>query len=349
MSEQIDFRSDFVARPTDQMVEAMVNAAKLPSGFGLRENQMVSELEFLAAKMMGKQDALFVPTCMMANQIAISLRCASGDRFLTEKNAHVMTSEMNAASLLTGAIAIEIPAKNGSLKVECVEINCAAPKKIGEQPKLIVIENSHVRSGGRVLPLEYMQAISKLSQKYNVPIHLDGARIFNAANAIGCTVPEITCCAETVAFNLNKGLGAPLGAILAGPKTLIERAVELRQLLGGGWRPAGIPAAAGIIALKTMTERLDIDRHNAMKLASGISNMDGIQVSLKNTETNIVLARPITMTSSTLVHRLAQKGILVLSIGKQVRWVTHHEIDELAINSALSQLQQILQGDKSDL
>lgn len=344
MSEIIDFRSDFVSRPTDEMIEAMINAAKLPSGFGLRENQVVSELEALAAKIMGKQDALFVPTCMMANQIAISLRCASGDKFITEENAHVMTSEMNAASLLTGAIAIEIPAKNGSFELEAIEKKCASSEKINEKPKLIVIENSHVRSGGRVVSLEHMQLIAALGKKYDVPIHIDGARIFNAATAIGCPVAKLTCCAETVAFNLNKGLAAPLGAILAGPKALIKRAVELRQLLGGGWRPAAIPAAAGIIALKTMTDRLGRDSHNAKKLAAGISSIDGIQVSLENTETNIVLARPTTMTSRTLAHSLGQKDILVLSIGKQVRWVTHYEINELEIDIALSQLKEILQG-----
>ena len=203
------------------MIEAMMNAAKLPSGFGLRENQVVSELEALAARMMGKQDALFVPTCMMANQIAISLRCNSGDKFITEENAHVITSEMNASSLLTGAVAIEVSAKNGSLELEAIENKCASSEKINEKPKLIVIENSHVRSGGRVVSLEHMQSIAALGKKYDVPIHLDGARIFNAAAAIGCPVTKLTCCAETVALYLNKGLAAPLGAILAGPKTLI--------------------------------------------------------------------------------------------------------------------------------
>ena len=344
LSEIIDFRSDFVSRPTDQMIEAMMNAAKLPSGFGLRENQVVSDLEALAAKMMGKQDALFVPTCMMANQIAISLRCASGDKFITEENAHVITSEMNAASLLTGAVAIEVSAKNGSLDLEAIENKCALSKKINEKPKLIIIENSHVKSGGRVVSLEHMQSIAALGRKYNVPIHLDGARVFNAAAAIGCPVTKLTRCSETVAFNLNKGLAAPLGAILAGPKTLIKRAVGLRQLFGGGWRPAAIPAAAGIVALKTMPDRLGIDSHIAKKLATGIFNLGGIEVSLENTETNIVLARPMTMTSEKLAQRLAQQDVLVLAIGNQVRWVTHYEINEPEIRTALCQLKEILQG-----
>ena len=189
-----------------------------------------------------------------------------------------------------------------------------------------------------------MQSIAALGKKYDVPIHLDGARIFNAAAAIGCPVTKLTCYAETVAFNLNKGLAAPLGAILAGPKTLIKRAVELRQLFGGGWRPAAIPAAAGIVALKTMTDRLGRDSHNAKKLAAGIFNIDGIQASLGNTETNIVLARPMTMTSAKLTHRLAQKDILVLSIGNQVWWVIHYDINEPEINIALCQLKEILQG-----
>ena len=344
MSDAIDFRSDFVARPTEEMIEAMVNAAKLPSGFGLRENRIVSELELLAAKIVDKEDALFVPTCMMANQIAIALRCAAGDRFITEKSAHVITSEMDAAHMLTGAVSVEVPAVNGSLELDAVDENCASLSKIEKKPKLIVIENSHVRSGGRVVSLEHMESLFELSQKYDVSIHLDGARVFNAADAIGCTVSEIASFSDTVAFNLNKGLGAPLGAILAGPRPLIERAVKVRQLLGGGWRPAGIPAAAGIIALKTMTERLAVDRQHAKKLAMGISRINGIEVSVKNTETNIVLSRPLKITPSDLVDRLSKREVLVLAMDQQVRWVTHYEITESAINTALGELQEILRG-----
>tara|TARA_Y100000588_G_scaffold164902_1_gene178977 strand:+ start:1160 stop:2149 length:990 start_codon:yes stop_codon:yes gene_type:complete len=328
------------------MVEAMFNAASRPSGFGLRENTLVAELEELAAQKTGKEDSLFVPTCMMANQIAIALRCNSGEIFVTERESHVMTSEMNAATRLTGAVPMEISAKNGVFELDELRQRLISLGQSKNSLKMILIENSHVRSGGRVIPVEHMKILGELAQQHGVPIHLDGARVFNAASSIGCEVTEITCLAETVAFNLNKGLGAPLGAILAGPRSLIEQAVELRQLFGGGWRPAGIPAAAGIVALNTMVVRLDADKKNAQRLAMGISKLEGIVANKDNTETNIVLARPIIMSPEKLTDLLANQGIFVLPFGRNVRFVTHHEIDTDAVDRTLSLLQNILHGGK---
>lgn len=340
----IDLRSDFIARPTPDMVEAMARAALLPCGFGPREDETVSRLEALAAATLGKEDALFVPTCMMANQIAIHLRCRPGDVFVTEGDAHVVTSESAAASALSGAMPRIIPAVNGALELPALAAALDAGDAQRARPALVVLENTHVRSGGRCVSLGHMHSVGDLAAAKNVPVHLDGARIFNAAAALGCPARDLAAYAETVSFNLNKGLGAPLGAILAGPAGLIAEAVRVRQMFGGGWRPAGIPAAAGIIALETMIDRLADDHANARRLAEELAAMAGIDSDPAATETNIVLARPTTMTPETLTAGLARLEVLVLPFAGGVRLVTHHEITTDAVDTALAAIRTVLAG-----
>jgi threonine aldolase len=332
----IDLRSDFLARPTAAMVEAMVRAASLPGGFGPREDATVLALEARAAELLGKQDALFVPTCMMANQIAIHLRCRPGEIFVTEADAHVVTSESAAASALSGAMPKLVAALSDALGQADAQ---------RARPALVLQENTHVRSGGRVLPLAHMGAIAEITRARGVVLHLDGARIFNAATALGCTAQDIAAHADTVSFNLNKGLGAPIGAILAGPADLIEEAVRVRQMFGGGWRPAGIPAAAGLVGLETMIGRLGEDHAHAQQLAVGLAAIDGIEVDLIGTETNIVLAKPLTMTPEALATALAKNRVLVLPFGVYVRLVTHHEISENSVQATLEAVQAVLLGE----
>lgn len=340
----IDLRSDFIARPTPDMVEAMARAALLPCGFGPREDETVSRLEALAAATLGKEDALFVPTCMMANQIAIHLRCRPGDVFVNEGDAHVVTSEAAAASALSGAMPRIIPAVNGALELPALAAALDAGDAQRARPALVVLENTHVRSGGRCVSLGHMHSVGDLAAAKNVPVHLDGARIFNAAAALGCPARDLAAYAETVSFNLNKGLGAPLGAILAGPAGLIAEAVRVRQMFGGGWRPAGIPAAAGIIALETMIDRLVDDHANARRLAGELAAMAGIDADPAATETNIVLARPTTMTPDALTAGLARLEVLVLPFAGGVRLVTHHEITTDAVDTALAAFRTVLAG-----
>ena len=340
----IDLRSDFIARPTPDMVEAMARAALLPCGFGPREDETVSRLEALAAATLGKEDALLVPTCMMANQIAIHLRCRPGDAFVTEGDAHVVTSESAAAAALSGAMPRIIPAVNGALELSALAAALDAGDAQRARPALVVLENTHVRSGGRCVSLGHMHSVGDLAAAKNVPVHLDGARIFNAAAALGCPARDLAAYAETVSFNLNKGLGAPLGAILAGPAGLIAEAVRVRQMFGGGWRPAGIPAAAGIIALETMIDRLADDHANARRLAGELAAMAGIDADPAATETNIVLARPTTMTPDALTAGLARLEVLVLPFAGGVRLVTHHEITTDAVDTALAAFRTVLAG-----
>jgi len=341
----IDLRSDFLARPTAAMVEAMVRAASLPGGFGPREDATVLALEARAAELLGKQDALFVPTCMMANQIAIHLRCRPGEIFVTEADAHVVTSESAAASALSGAMPKLVAAVNGALDPTALSDALGQADAQRARPALVLQENTHVRSGGRVLPLAHMGAIAEITRARGVVLHLDGARIFNAATALGCTAQDIAAHADTVSFNLNKGLGAPIGAILAGPADLIEEAVRVRQMFGGGWRPAGIPAAAGLVGLETMIGRLGEDHAHAQQLAVGLAAIDGIEVDLIGTETNIVLAKPLTMTPEALATGLAKHRVLVLPFGAYVRLVTHHEISENSVQATLEAVQAVLLGE----
>lgn len=332
---KIDLRSDFIARPTKAMVEAMVQAAEMPSGFGLREDPTVARLEALAAEILGKEDALFVPTCTMANQIAIHVCCRPGDVFLTEAEAHVITSEAAAASALSGAMPRCVAAVHGALDLD----ELAAALKPGDAQRakvaLVLQENTHVRSGGRVVAFKHMEAIAEMARAQGVPVHLDGARIFNAATALGRPAYDLAQLAETVSFNLNKGLCAPLGAILAGTSNFVNEALRVRQMFGGGWRPAGIPAAAGIVALQSMITRLGDDHRRARRLAEELATVDGIIVDPASTVSNIVLVRPTAIDPETLSAALEKRGVLVLPFGPSVRLVTHREIDDNAVEETL--------------
>ncbi|MDP6568093.1 MAG: GntG family PLP-dependent aldolase [Alphaproteobacteria bacterium] len=341
----IDLRSDFVARPTPEMVAAMARAAELPGGFGPREDATVARLERLAADTLGLADALFCPTCTMANQIAIHLRCRPGEAFVTEAEAHVVTSESAAPAALSGAMPKLVPAKGGALAIAAVEAALTGADAQRARVGLVVMENTHVRSGGTVLGLEHMAAIAELARVAGVPVHLDGARLFNAACALGVAAAELAACADSVACNLNKGLGAPLGAILAGPADFIAEAVRIRQMFGGGWRPAGIPAAAGIVALESMVDRLADDHARARALADGLAALDGIDIDPETVESNIVLARPRGLTPDALAEALAGEGILALPFGPFLRLVSHHEIDDDAVEETLAAFRAVLSGE----
>lgn len=340
----VDLRSDLVARPTQAMVDAMLRAAKQPCGFGLREDTIVSDLENRAAEVIGKEDALFVPTCTMANQIALHIHCRPGELFVTEANAHVVTSESAATAALTGAMPKMIPAQGGTLDLDALRDSLRHSDAQRPRPAAVVQENTHVRSGGRVVPSAHMTAVYDVASSQEVPVHLDGARIFNAAVALGISARDIAKTCDTLSFNLNKGLGAPVGAILAGTRGVIAEAVRIRQMFGGGWRPVGIVAAAGIVALDTMIERLHIDHTHAQQLADGLSSFSGLRIDKSQVKSNIVLVHPDTMDPETLAAALAHEGVLVLPFRDDVRLVTHHEITESAVEITLSAFHSVLSG-----
>ncbi len=335
----IDLRSDFVSRPTEAMIKAMVAAAEERPGFGVRDDPVVSRLERLAAEILDKEDALFCPTCMMANQIAIHIHCRPGEVFVTEPSAHVITSEAAAAAALSGVMPRFVGAVAGSLAVAELEREVSPGDVQRPRTAMILLENTHVRSGGTVVALQAMQEIHAVAERHGVPVHLDGARLFNAAVALAEPARVLARTADTVAFNLNKGLGAPLGAILAGPRQVIAEAARIRQMFGGGWRPATIPAAAGIVALQQMVGRLSEDHANARRLAEGLQALDGIAVKTKSVETNIVLVDidRDDLDAEALAATLAERDVLALPFGpSRLRCVTHHEITARDVERTIS-------------
>ncbi|MBM3489824.1 MAG: aminotransferase class I/II-fold pyridoxal phosphate-dependent enzyme [Alphaproteobacteria bacterium] len=346
MSQQaiVDFRSDFLARPTPAMVEAMVKAAVEPSGFGLREDKHQAALEARAAELLGKEDALFVPTCGMANQIAIHLFTGHGRAILCEERSHIITSEGGAPAALSGATLRTLPGRRGAMDLAALEQAALTP--VAESfPKtgMIVIENTHVRYGGTILPEAHCAAVADIARRAKLPVHLDGARIFNAAIASGRPATDFTRHAVTVAASLNKGLCAPIGAVLAGPKELIEEAVRVRQMFGGGFRPVGTIAAAALVALNTMIARLAEDHARAKRLADGLANQPGLSLDPAEVETNLVVPTLTQMTPEAFCERLAKEGILAMPFGpKVVRFAIHNDIDDQAIERAIAAVARVL-------
>jgi threonine aldolase len=328
-AEALDLRSDFVSRPTEQMIEAMTAAARRRGGFGLREDADVRALEALAARLTGKEDALFCASCGLANQIAIHLHCRPGGILLAEASAHVITSEAGGPAALSGVMCTGIPGRDGVPDADSLALALGASDAQRAPVDLLVIENTHVRVGGAVIDLATSQRMHDAAREHGVPVHLDGSRIFNAAAALGVGVGELCSTADTIAFSLNKGLAAPLGAILAGPRGLIEDAVRVRQMFGGGWRPAGIPAAAATVALNTMPARLAADHEVARAIGAAVSALDGVRLGQPRVWTNLVLVDLDERLGGAVAfcEALASHGVLALPFGRhRLRLAVYHEI-----------------------
>ena len=309
----IDMRSDFISRPTEEMIRAMAVEAAQPPSFGLREDPMQRRLEARAAEMLGKEDALFCPTCTSANQTAIRLFCQPGQTVVTRDDAHVATTEAPSAALTN----VKFRLVSG-VGAHMAPDDVAATIRPGDA--LLVLENTHVRSGGRVMPVAEMQALHKVAESNGLPVHLDGSRLFNAAASLGVPASALAAYADTVAVSLNKGLSAPMGAVLAGTCEAIERAVHIRTQFGAAWRPANIPAAAALVALNTMVERIKQDHLTAEALGLALGALEGVAVDLAQVETNIVLVRLSNAALSVPEFLLAleKQGVLGLAFGPDV-------------------------------
>jgi threonine aldolase len=290
----------------------------------------VSRLEALTADLLGKEDALFCPTCTLCNQIAVNAFCRPGDVVFVPHRAHVQISEGGAAAALSGAQAETVETDRGAMLPAALE-TALAHKAAAGRPRigLVLVENTHVHSGGCAVPEDTMRAVAELAAANGVPVHLDGSRLINAAAFLDVEVTDLTRHADTVALSLNKGLSAPVGAVLAGTADLIATAVDIRQRFGGGWRPAGIPAAAGIVALEQMTGCMAEDNANARSLARGLAGIEGVSVVNEPVETNILFIavhRP-GFDSEGFLERLAGKGVLLMSnVDGSMRAVLHKDI-----------------------
>ncbi len=335
----VDLRTDFISRPTAAMIDAMVRAAQTPPGFGLRDDPTVAALERRAADLLGKEDALFCPTCTAANQIAIAIQTNPGDRVVADATAHIITSEGGAPAALSGVMMQGLAGHRGEIPMDALTVALDGGDAVQGRTRLAVIENTHVRSGGTVLSLNYMRRVSKETAVRDIRLHLDGSRLFNAASALGVNATTLTALTDTVSLSLNKGLGAPLGAILAGSRTMIEKAVTIRHRWGGSWRPANIPAAAALVALDTMVERIGEDHPTARDLATRLSALDGLTIDLTHVQTNIVLVDLAASlgTADAFAARLSEHGVLALPFGAQrLRLVAWHEIGAAEIDRAVT-------------
>ena len=336
----IDLRSDTVTKPTAAMRQAMRNAEVGDDVYG--EDPTINKLEQVAANMVGKEAALFVPTGSMGNQIAIMTHCGRGEEAICDAQAHVFHYEMAAASVLAGVQLYPIPDLHKDVGVSLLCDSIRAPLSYLPQTRLICLENTLNRGGGSVMPLELMAAVYRLAQKNELSVHLDGARIFNAAIALQCEVAEIAGFADSVMFCLSKGLGAPVGSILAGNNEFILQARRYRKLLGGGMRQAGVLAAAGLIALADTTH-LANDHANARRLAKGLAKIPGLSVDIDNVVTNMVMAELTELPVQDFLTRIGAAGVAAGPMGRQsVRFVTHLDVTEADIDEALARISQAI-------
>jgi threonine aldolase len=326
MASTIDLRSDTVTRPSEVMRAAMAAAEVGDDVYG--EDPTVNLIERRAAERFGREAALFVPSGTMGNQIAIRLHTQPGQEVIAESRAHILDWEMATAAVFSGCLIRAVEAERGILTWKHIEPLIQKRGAFRAATGLIEIENTANLAGGAALPLEVMEEIWAGAKDHKLPTHLDGARIFNAATALGVDVEPLTRGFDTVMFCLSKGLGAPVGSMLVGSAELMEQARLYRKALGGGMRQAGVLAAAGLMALELGPQRLHEDHANARLLAEALANMEGTAIDLDTVETNIVIFRLVGgRSASELTARLKARGILMTAIGPDaVRLVTHLDV-----------------------
>ena len=339
----IDLRSDTVTLPTEEMRRAMYEAEVGDDVYG--EDPTVNHLQEMAAEMLGKEDALLVTSGTMGNQVAVLTHTRPGTEVILEQDCHIFYYEAAAASVFAGVQMRPLKGNRGALAARQVEEAIRGDDIHLPPTSLICLENTHNRAGGTVIPLGTMQAVFDVACRHNLPLHLDGARIFNAAVALGVPARELASCTTTVQFCLSKGLGAPVGSLLVGPKTWIEEARRWRKRMGGGMRQAGIIAAAGIVALKTMVERLAEDHANARFLAVSLAALPGLEFDPSSVDTNLVIFKPTALSACSLIDELEKRGILaVLMEPDRVRFTTNKDVTRAGVEKALAALKDILKA-----
>lgn len=342
MTKWIDLRSDTVTGQPDFMRTAMFNAVVGDDVYG--DDPTVLELETLAAKLVNKEAALFVPSGTFGNQLALFTHCKRGDEVILGDSCHIIAHEVGAASVIAGVQLRTIDSDNGVLCPNDIESKIRVDKDIHyPDTGLICVENAH--SSGHVIPLSNMRQIYEVAKKHHLPVHLDGARVFNAATSLGVDVMEITQYCDSLMLCLSKGLCSPIGSILAGDKAFIDLARKKRKLMGGGLRQAGFLAAAGVISLTEMVQRLHIDHENATFLAHKLSNIPGILVDLDNVEINMVFFKfdDPNLDTSKLVDFFYEHNIKINNIENGVmRFVTHYWVTKEDISRVVGLLRQFL-------
>lgn len=337
-SYRVDLRSDTVTKPSEAMRRAMAVAEVGDDWFG--DDPTVNRLQERAAEVVGKEAALYVPTGTMANQIGLRLHFrGTGHSVVAEASAHVSTTEVMSSAALSGMAFKGVQGdRRGQITPEQVEAVLAPDPEDVDVVDLVAVEDTHGHAGGRVMAMEDLRGIAKVARDHGLPVHLDGARLFNAAVASGVPVPEIAAEADTLMFCVSKGLGAPIGSLICGPAELMREARRMKILFGGAWRQAGILAAAGLIALDEGPERLHEDHERARRLAEGIGEILPGAVDPADVETNMVFAHTEAVGLDTLetIGRLRDIGVGATYVSGKVRMVTHVDITDEDVEAAVA-------------
>ena len=345
--EYIDLRSDTVTKPTPEMREAMAEAEVGDDVYG--DDPTVNKLEAVAAERLGKESSIFVPSGTMGNLLALLVHCQRGDEVILGNQSHIYLNEAGGMSALGGLHPNPVlNQKDGTLTIEDI-VNSIRDSEDVHQPatRLICIENTQNICGGVPLTGEYTKRVAEVARKHDLKLHIDGARIFNSAVAQNVDVKELVGPADSVMFCLSKGLASPIGSMLVGSEIFIKRARHLRKMLGGGMRQVGVIAAAGLISLEKLTNRLGDDHEHAKQLADGLRIIPGIVVDEGSPKTNMIyfnLAKDVKITSQQIGERMLEAGILVDAYHPyRFRLVTHYWIDDDAVEKSIAAFKKTLQ------
>ena len=348
LNGKLDFRSDTVTEPTDEMREAMKLARVGDDG---REGDpTVRELEEYSAALLGKEAGLFVISGTMGNLVSILAHTVPGQEAILERDAHIYWSEVGGVAGVGGLVVNRVPGTDGVLAPSDVEAAIRPTRLHAPATGLICVENSHNTAGGTVWTPAQMAAVKAVAERHGVPVHLDGARIFNAAVALGVPPREIARQTDSATFCLSKGLSAPVGSVIVGSKAFIEVAKKKRQMLGGTTRQGGVIAAAGLVALRTMIDRLAEDHLHARLLAEKLNTIPGVEVRVNKVQTNIVRTKvsSLGVPAATVAEKLAQLNVYVLAQqADTLRWLTHRhvtagDVDEAA--ATMAKVAEVLRG-----
>lgn len=341
--EVADFRSDTVTRPSPAMREAMARAEVGDDVF--EDDPTVQALEARAAERFGKEAGLFVPSGTMANLIALMVHARPGEEVLVEERSHTYNNEVGGAAAVAHVLTRTLPSERGLLEPDVVRRACRGGNLHNPRTALLVVENTHNFWGGAVVPLERLEALREVTREAGVALHVDGARIFNACVATGVEPAAWGAACDTLTFCLSKGLGAPAGSVLVGPREWIARARRARKMLGGGMRQVGVLAAPGLIALEEGPAQLARDHARARALARGVAAIPGAVVDVEACETNILFVRTVRGQDSygPIVEGLRERGVLAVALGELgIRFVTHRDVDDADVERALAALRELV-------
>ncbi len=336
----IDLRSDTVTMPTDEMRQAMANAEVGDDVYG--DDPTINMLEKLAAEKVGKEAAIFVPSGTFGNQLALFTHARRGQEVIIGRNNHIVVHEVGASAVIAGVQLRTLETENGAMNPKDVEKAIRVDDIHEPETGLICVEEAH--GCGAVVPLETLKEIKQIAERHSIPVHMDGARIFNAAVSLGVDAKEVAACCDTVMFCLSKGLSAPAGSMVAGSKTFIDKARKNRKLMGGGMRQVGILAAAGIIALEIMTLRLHEDHENAKYMAEKLSEIPGVEVIKDRLDIDMVFFKmgEDVIPEKVLAERLLEKNIKINGAEDgEYRFVAHIGVTKEDIDYVISCMKEL--------